>query len=188
MNFVISHIGHLLYKLSKLNQLLIGVYLQRHYARHMAKMGQGVQINKISHITGLEKIEIGDNVIIGENAYIRGEGGLSIGSNCHISRNLVIYTHNHNYEGTVLPYDDSFRYRRVIIEKNVWLGMNVMILPGAHIKEGAIVGAGSVVAGVVEPLTIVGAPIAQPLKQRDREHYERLDREKRYGGPNGVPL
>jgi maltose O-acetyltransferase len=188
MRIILITLGNILYKLSKFRNRIIQVYLNQHYRKNLKKIGKGVHIIGYSKFAGLENIEIGDNVMIAENAYIRGEGGLSIGSNCHFSRNLVIYTHNHNYEGEVLPYDNTFRYRRVIIEKNVWVGMNVMILPGAHIKEGSIIGAGSVVAGIVEPLSIMGASLAKRIKDRNREHYENLDNAKKYGGPNGIPL
>lgn len=188
MMFIARVIGNILYKLLKVRDIFIGIYLNHHYASRMKKFGKDSRILRYSRITGLENIEIGDNVTIAENAFIRGEGGLSIGPNCHFSRNVVIYTHNHNYEGEALPYDNTFRYRKVIIEKNVWVGMNAIILPGAHIKEGAIIGAGSVVAGTVEPLSIVGAPPATEIKKRNPEHYQRLEEAKRYGGPNGIPL
>lgn len=188
MQFLGALIGNILYKFVMLRDRMIAIYLMQHYRKHMKHFGKGVRILKFSRITGLENIEISDNVIIADNAFIRGEGGLSIGPNCHFSRNVVVYTHNHNYEGTVLPYDNTFRYRKVIIEKNVWVGMNVIILPGAHIKEGAIIGAGAVVAGVVEPLSIVGASLGKTIKYRDKKHYEQLDKAGKYGGPNGVPL
>ncbi|MCB0314351.1 MAG: acyltransferase [Calditrichae bacterium] len=188
MGFIAILLGNMLHKWGKLRELLVERYLNHYYSQKMGKMGKGVRILKRSRITGLDKIVIEDNVTIADNVFIRGEGGLYIGPNCHFSRNVVIYTHNHNYEGAALPYDNTFRYRKVTIEKNVWVGINVTILPGAHIKEGSIIGAGSVVAGVVEPLSIMGAPLVKPLKYRDKEHYERLDREKKYGGPNGVPL
>ncbi len=188
MMFILSLIGNIFYKGIKLRNKIIQVYLNRYYSKKMKHFGKGTRISGFSRISGLENIEIDDNVMIGENAFIRGEGGLKIGANCHFSRNVVLYTHNHNYEGIVLPYDNTFRYRKVIIEKNVWVGMNVIILPGAHIKEGAIIGAGAVVGGVVEPLAIVGAALGKPIKSRDKEHYDTLEKEKRYGGPNGVPI
>ncbi|MEL6820595.1 MAG: acyltransferase [Calditrichota bacterium] len=181
-------LGNILYKWRMVRNQLIHLYLLQRYRKSLKSVGQGVRFNGICRVTGAENIEIEDNVHIGDNAFIRGEGGLFIGANTHTSRNLVIYTHNHNYEGEVLPYDNSFRFRKVTIERNVWIGMNVVILPGAHIGEGAIIGAGCVVSGKVEPLAILGAVPGKVLKYRNKEHYQKLEQNKRYGGSNGIPL
>lgn len=185
---MLARIGQLVFYWRRLQNRLINRYLQRHFERRMKHVGKGVYFNGISRITGLDQIEIEDNVHLGDNAFIRAEGGLFIGANTHFSRNLVLYTHNHDYQGEVLPYDNSFRYRKVTIGRNVWVGMNVVILPGATIGDGAIIGAGAVVSGTVAALAIVGAPPASVIKERDAEHYQRLENEGRYGGPNGVPL
>jgi len=160
---------------------------QNNRLRRRAKVcGKGSQLIGTGIITGLEKIELGNNVQINENALIRGEGGLTIGDNVHIARNLTIYTHNHNYEGKALPYDDTFIFKEVVIEKNVWIGVNVTILPGAHIEEGAIIGAGSKVAGKVPRLAIYAD--GKVLKYRNEEHYKQLNNSGSFGGPSGKPL
>ncbi|WP_085522156.1 acyltransferase [Tuberibacillus sp. Marseille-P3662] len=181
-------IGKILFFIDNNYKAFLSYFLSHYYKEKVNKVGQGVRFNGKSKLTGMNHIEIEDNVHIGDNAFIRGEGGLFIGENTHIARNLVLYTHSHNYEGEALPYDNSFRFRDVIIEKNVWIGINVTIAPGTHIKEGAIIGAGSVVHGVIEKMGIYGASGPNLLRQRDQEHYEKLDRERRYGGMNGVPL
>jgi len=49
--------------------------------------------------------------------------------------------------------------REIVIENGVWLGTNVVILTGAHIGEGAIIGAMGLVNHFVPPYTIaVGVP------------------------------
>lgn len=181
-------IGKIIFYTSEYLNKLQSEFLSKYYHKKIKKVGIGCSFNGISKITGLNNIEIGNNVHIGNNAYIRGEGGLKIGDNVHISRNLVLYTHNHNYEGECLPYDNSFIYRKVIIEKNVWIGMNVKILPGTHIFEGAIIGAGAVVAGKIDQLSIIGASNGRLLKSRDNEHYKFLEKNSKYGGKGGRPI
>ena len=44
---------------------------------------------------------------------------------------------------------------QLLLAKTFGLGMNVIILPGAEIGDGAIIGAGSVVAGKVEAMSVV---------------------------------
>lgn len=136
-------------------------------------------------ISGKEFCEIGNNVHINDNAYIRAEGGLIIGDNTHISRNLLIYTINHDYNGECLPYDNKMIKKPVVIGKNVWIGMNVCITPGTSIGEGCIVGMGSVVSGNIPPLSIISSPKAVEVKKRDETHYTYLENAKRYGGING---
>lgn len=154
--------------------------------RQMAQCGDGCGIWGRFKVTGANRIVLGDNVHIGDNAFIRAEGGLAIGSNTHISRNLVLYTLNHRFEGERLPYDREMDLRRVQIGKNVWIGMNVCITPGTRIGDGAIVGMGTVVSGEVPPLAIIGGQKWRVLGSRNEELYERLDREGAYGGPSGI--
>lgn len=185
---MLTFIGRLIYYYEKLRAMAFQKFLQQYYYKRAGKIGKGVRFNGVTKITGLDKLEIGDNVHIGDGAFIRAEGGLKIGDNTHFARYVTIYTHSHNYEGEVLPYDDTFRYREVVIERNAWIGINVTILPGAYIGEGAIIGAGAVVAGRVEKFAICGAPLAQKIKERNEEHYNEKDSNKLYGGISGRPL
>ena len=40
---------------------------------------------------------------------IYGKGYVTIGSNFHSGRECMIITENHNYEGTAIPYDDTYK-------------------------------------------------------------------------------
>jgi maltose O-acetyltransferase len=188
MKKLLISIGKIIYFLEAKKKSLIHLYLQEKYYSRAKKIGKCVQFNGQSYIGSIEKVEIGDNVHIGDNAYISAKGGLFIGDNTHISRNLLLYTDSHNYKGTVLPYDDTFILKKVTIEKNVWIGMNVTILPGTYIEEGAVIGAGSVVSGRVKKYSIIGASLAKEFNKRDKNHYDKLENEKQYGGKNGQKI
>nr|WP_231134366.1 DapH/DapD/GlmU-related protein [Motilibacter deserti] len=56
--------------------------------------------------------------------------------------------------------------RPVVIEDDVWIGANVVILPGRTISTGSIVGAGSVVTKDVPPRTVVAGNPAVVVKNR----------------------
>ncbi|MFN4198861.1 MAG: methyltransferase domain-containing protein, partial [Flavobacterium sp.] len=103
----------------------------------------------------------------------------------HISRNLVLYSVNHDFKGHSLPYDNQLIKKKVTIGKNVWIGMNVCIVPGTVISDGVIVGMGSVVSGYVPPLKIIGNPKWIDLGIRDESHYSYLNQFKKFGGING---
>jgi acetyltransferase-like isoleucine patch superfamily enzyme len=52
----------------------------------------------------------------------------------------------------------------VVIENNVWLGLNVVLLKGVTIGENSIVSAGSVVNRSIPPNVIAGGMPAAPIK------------------------
>jgi len=159
----------------------------RRLVSRLGSCGEGVGLYGRVKIACPEKVKIGNNVHINDNAWIRAEGGVEIGDNTHISRNLVLYSMNHNYEGGRLPYDEESVCKPVLIGRNVWIGMNVCIAPGTIIEDGAIVGLGAVVSGRVPAMSIVGSAPWRVLKHRNVEHYRRLDSAGEYGAANGRP-
>jgi acetyltransferase-like isoleucine patch superfamily enzyme len=55
----------------------------------------------------------------------------------------------------------------IVIEDDVWLGYGVVVLSGARIGRGAVIGANSVVSGAIPPGAVaVGAP-ARVVRFRD---------------------
>ncbi len=52
----------------------------------------------------------------------------------------------------------------VVVEENVWIGMNVVILSGAVIGRGSTVAAGSVVTKSLPPYCVAGGVPAKPIK------------------------
>lgn len=154
----------------------------------LKRCGSNFEVHQPFRIHCPQNISVGQNVHIGEGSFIRGEGGLTIGDNTIISRNLVLYTINHRYNGDLLPYDDQLVHKPVSIGRNVWIGMNVCIAPGTTIGDGAIIGLGAVVAGEIPPCAIVGSPKCRILSYRDKERYDELDLSQSYAAPSGLPL
>jgi maltose O-acetyltransferase len=134
--------------------------------------GENVRLRFRSNFIASSEIKLGSNIHVGENAWWRADGGIEIGDNTIISRNSVMFTANHNYEGESIPYDRTFKYGKITIGKNVWIGMNVMINQGVTIHDGAIIAMGSVVSKDVPPLAIVGSHGIRILKYRDKAHYD----------------
>ena len=59
--------------------------------------------------------------------------------------------------------------KEIVIGSNVWIGGSVTILPGVHIGDGCVIGAGSVVTKDTEPNSIyVGNP-AKMLKRIEND-------------------
>ena len=161
--------------------------LRRKIIKSDGYIGKKTKFGHNVKISGLDNLFLGNNVYIGSNAFIRADGGLTIKDNTTISRDLVLYTVNHDYEGELLPYDSKFIKKPVVIEGNVWIGMNVAIAPGTYIGEGSIIGIGAVVFGNIPKYSIIGSPDWKMIKQRDREHYEKLKKQKLFADDDGFP-
>lgn len=149
--------------------------------KSLGAIGKGTEIKGKYFISKPEKLFLGQNVHIGDNVFLKTDGEIHIGDNCHLSRNITIYSVNHNYEGKLLPYDHTVIKKPVNIGKNVWIGMNVNIIPGITIGDGAIIGMGSTVTKDVPSLAIVGGNPSKILKYRNKEHYDELEAQGLYG-------
>lgn len=127
-------------------------------------------------------VKVSKHTRIGEGCVINGlkvlgDGEVTIGDHCSFGPGLIIQTQNHDYDtGCALPYGKGFICKTVRIDDCVWTGMNVLILPGTHIGEGAIIQAGSVVHGEIPPLSIAGGNPAKVFSSRDKRHYDELKR------------
>lgn len=159
---------------SILTSMYLGWTLQAHVTIHARRCGS-IRFAGPARIANVDQLEVGDNVHVNAGANWVCEGGLVIGDNTIFSSDVTIYTRNHNYEGTELPFDATNILRPVTIGRNVWIGTRVTILPGAKIGDGVIIGAGAVVAGTVPKGTIFGAQRAAQIGERDMEHYRRVD-------------
>jgi len=53
----------------------------------------------------------------------------------------------------------------IVIENDVWIGMNCIILKGIRIGHGSIIAAGSVVMGDVEPNSLYAGNPARKIKE-----------------------
>ena len=124
--------------------------------KKVINIGNNVQINDYVHIGAVESVEIGDNVLVASKVFITD--------------------HNHgNYSGEnqdspySIPQKRPIYSKKVVIEKNVWLGEFVSVLPGVTIGEGSIIGTMSVVNKDIPPFSIaVGSP-ARVIKKYNFE-------------------
>jgi len=135
--------------------------------------GKELKVN--GQVTGdLSILHLGDHVNINPNAVIMGKAPIYIGNYFHCGMNMTLISSNHNYKGEKIPYDSTHIAKEIRIKDCVWLGHNVVILPGVTIGEGAIIGAGAVVSKDIPELAIaVGNPI-RVIKYRDSKRYYSL--------------
>lgn len=111
---------------------------------------------------------------------VLGGGKVHFGDYFHSGTECMIITQNHNYEGEMIPYDNTYVYKDVNIGECVWFGNRVIVTGNVTIGDGAIIAAGSVVCKDVPPLAIVGGNPAKVIKYRDKEHYYKLKAEGKF--------
>jgi acetyltransferase-like isoleucine patch superfamily enzyme len=96
--------------------------------------------------------QLGDRVFVGHGCSFLDLGGISIGARTMISPKVTLITESH-------PIEPAQRYEIVVapivIEADVWIGAAATVLPGVRIGHDSVVGAGTVVAKDVPPLTVV---------------------------------
>jgi acetyltransferase-like isoleucine patch superfamily enzyme len=161
----------------------------------MLRIADSAQISPLAHIEESERgslIEIGENVVIDSFVRIKptgGTGDVRIGSGTVVNSGVVIYTGNGVEIGsdvliaansTLAPVNHEYRSREapireqgflpskggIVIEDDVWIGANCVILDGARLRRGCVLGAGSVARGEIgEYAVCVGAP-AVPIGSR----------------------
>ena len=136
------------------------------------------------------RIILGDNIVLARNTMLRTRGesiaigdGTSIGANCIFGTdsNLVIgkdvliaaYCYlaaggSHNYDDSELPVIKQGVSRKggIAIEDGAWIGAHTVVLDGAKILKGAIVGANSLVNSTLPGKSISFGTPAKIHRQR----------------------
>lgn len=133
-----------------------------------ASIGPRVVFHYKTGIRMPHKLIVGGGNIIGDNALLDARNGITFGENVNLSSNVSIYTEQHDHRDPLFRnasgYDKSVR-----IGDRVWLGCNVIVLPGVTIGEGAVCCAGCVVTKDVEPYTVVAGIPAKKVNDRPRD-------------------
>jgi acetyltransferase-like isoleucine patch superfamily enzyme len=120
---------------------------------------------KIKAAGGEGDIIIGRRTFINSGCVLYIGNGIRIGNNVSIAANCVLAPTNHNFRDPDRPHQEQgFLPSKggIMIDDDVWLGAGVVVLDGARIGRGAVVGAMSLVRGDVPPLGIfAGNPLRQ---------------------------
>ncbi|MHA1344306.1 MAG: acyltransferase [Promethearchaeota archaeon] len=129
------------------------------------EIDDGAQIDDFTFIYGGKGAYIGRYVHIASFVSIIGGGMFYIGDYGAIAAGTRIITGTNTYEGgyhmsAAAPREtQNLRISYVRIERDGFIGTNVVLHPGITIGEGAIIGSNSLVLKDVKPWTInVGSP------------------------------
>ena len=115
---------------------------------------------------------IGDNSGIGVNALI--SPNVIIGNDVMMGPDCMMFTSNHGMERMDIPMwrQASTAPEPIIIGDDVWIGSRVTILPGVHVGNGAVIGAGAVVTKDIPDYEVWGGNPARKLKSRKTDRQE----------------
>jgi len=116
-----------------------------------AKVGQGVVLKPRVNIHFPWKLEIGDNVWIGEEAFLLNFEPFSIGNNVCISQRSFLCGGNHDFRNPAMPY----RNAPITLKDGCWVGACCFIGPGVTIGEDTVVTVGSVVVSDQKPGRVI---------------------------------
>lgn len=102
-------------------------------------------MNVVMRYGGSNRIEIGEHTTVGGSLGIECSEGtrLTIGKDCMFSHHIRIFTTDMH---AILDKDGSRinKGKDVIIGDHVWIGYSAMILKGAKVPDGSIIGARTV--------------------------------------------
>ena len=132
----------------------------------VCKYHKNTRIQNNVYISSPNKVKIGKNCQINENVFIQGA---IIGDNVMIAPNVSILsnvkdTSNLNIPMNMQGWKEKNKYPT--IGDDVWIGRNAIIMPGIHIGNGSIVGAGSVVTKNIKKYSIIGGVPANIIRSR----------------------
>jgi galactoside O-acetyltransferase len=139
-------------------------------------IGSNVRIDDFSTLIAASGfIEIGSNIHIGGYCYLGASHGIIMKDFSGISQGVRIYSASDDYSGEYLTGPTIPRFANVngemieltsgkkgivTLEKHVIIGSNSVVLPSVTVKEGAAIGAMSLVTKSCLPWSIyAGAPV-----------------------------
>jgi acetyltransferase-like isoleucine patch superfamily enzyme len=119
-------------------------------------LGYGARINPRAVIHNEGPIAIGRGSLLGADAELNlYTARLTIGQFCHTSSYFVAIGSRHTlhlpstFAVSRGPYaflgEPADKVEDIVIGNDVWFGARVIVLPGVHVADGCVVGAGSVV-------------------------------------------
>ena len=132
--------------------------------RIAANCGKNINIEKHAHFT--PELSIGDNSGVGIRCEMNGP--VSIGKNVMMGPEVIVYTHNHVFSRIDIPMiqQGESETEPVFIDDDVWIGRRAMILPGVHIGQGSVIGAGAVVTKNIPEFSVAAGVPAKVVKTR----------------------
>lgn len=135
-------------------------------------VGSGSRIDsfvKIKPAGGLGHVILGERCYLNSCCVLYSGNGITIGNDVLIAANCTLAPVNHAFtDRNSLIREQGFQPSRggIVIEDDVWIGANCVLLDGAVLRRGCVVGAGSLVRGELPAYSICRGTPAVPVDER----------------------
>lgn len=117
-------------------------------------LGQNIKVGKgfyyrsgCSLVVGKEgQLVIGKNVFFNHNCSVNCLAKIQIGDQVMFGENVHLYDHNHKHQLGAIPFSEQgYKKGKIVIGNNCWIGTNTVILQGVEIGENVVIGANCVI-------------------------------------------
>ena len=121
---------------------------------------------------GGHHVHFGNNVYVNFNGVFVDDGHIYVDDNVLIGPNVTLVTAAHPIDPDLRRKTYQFN-KDIHIEENVWIGANVVVLPGVTIGKNSIIGAGSIVTrNIPSDVVAFGAPARVHRKITDADRID----------------
>jgi len=138
------------------------------FMKVLSDYSSGGTIENKVYLASPSKVKIGKGCMINERVFIQEA---EIGDYVMIAPDCTLLSRSHKHDRLDIPMalQGELESKKVIIENDVWLGRNVLVMPGITIGEGSICAASSVVTKDVPPYSVVAGVPAKIIKSRIKQ-------------------
>lgn len=140
--------------------------------RVLAKLGNNVRIAGLFTIRGGKNVEIGNDFFAGPDFYLstNSNAKVTIGDAVMLGPGVMILGGNHDYAYSKAHMRFNQQVdasaRDIVISNGSWIGARAVILSGANVGEGSVIGACSVVNKEVPPYCVAAGNNLKIIKPR----------------------
>lgn len=122
---------------------------------------------KIECLSG--NVAIGNGTFFNDSCKIICFEKINIGNECLFGPNVSIYDHDHRFDiNDMLINKQGYTKKCVEIKNNIWVGANSVITKGCIINNRVVIGANSLVKGVVKAEGVYGGVPIKLIKVIDK--------------------
>ncbi|MEV0639315.1 putative colanic acid biosynthesis acetyltransferase [Streptomyces sp. NPDC050619] len=121
-----------------------------------ARIGRRVRIRRGVRVHWPWRLDVGDDVWIGEGAWLLNLEQITIGSDVCVSQGALLCTGSHQHRSPTFEFDNG----PIRLEPGSWVAARAVVLRGVTVGRGAVVGASAVAHRDVTPGAVVMAGAA----------------------------
>ncbi|HFJ9293030.1 MULTISPECIES: acyltransferase [Bacillus] len=129
------------------NNVHIGTYTKMACSGSLKNLGKG--------------LKIGNNSGIGDFCFFGAAGGIQIGNNVIMGQNVRFHSENHNFDRLDIPIkEQGVTNKGITVGNDCWIGSGAVFLDGVEVGDGCVIGANTLVNKNIPAYSVaVGNPV-----------------------------